>query len=106
MESNNFKELHGITSRYAQTLNSLCSMQGSLVYASRRMVLIDAEMAITSLEAQCEQLIAQRDELLETLKMAKTELEWWVSEHACCDGHETGCMKSIDEAIANCEVKS
>jgi hypothetical protein len=47
--------------------------------------------------------IVDRDEEIERLRaaltVAKAELEWWINEHRCCEGHEDEAMKVINDAI-------
>ena len=35
----------------------------------------------------------------ETLKSAKSEIEWWVNNHRCCEGHEVEALTQIDAAL-------
>lgn len=44
-------------------------------------------------------------ELLEALKAAKGEIQWWVDEHGCCAGHESDAMEIARAAIAKAEGK-
>lgn len=39
--------------------------------------------------------------LREALALAKQEINWWVDEHSCCKGHETGVMTAIDAALSS-----
>ena len=39
------------------------------------------------------------ERLRAALKAAKTEIEWWVEEHGCCDGHQDEAMKLIALAL-------
>lgn len=61
-----------LSSRYADTLNVLSYMQGSMIYAARKQVLVRAEQIIVALEQETDKLrarIARADEIILQLTM-------------------------------------
>ena len=35
------------------------------------------------------------------LQEAKNEIEWWIDEHGCCDGHQGNLLVRIETALAS-----
>jgi hypothetical protein len=50
-------------------------------------------------------LIAAAPDLLSAIKVARANIEWWVSEHGCCKGSEKEALAVIDAAINKAETR-
>jgi hypothetical protein len=44
--------------------------------------------------------MTDKEKLREALKVAKSEIEWWVQEHSCCAGQEQKAMYIINRVLA------
>lgn len=50
-------------------------------------------------QEQFEKLHAEIERLRAALLVAGREIEWWVDEHRCCEGHEVDAMRAINAAL-------
>lgn len=53
------------------------------------------------LAEQCTTLLRENERLRAALLVAKLEIDWWVDEHRCCNGHQDEAIATIESALGH-----